>query len=219
MRCVNYNTQRISCQVNMSMYTIAHYPLDPALINWALFQTRIEPKRLLGKRTTGWHSEYRYTVEAAGPFRAVLTHILSRYPDMLLDRWWINVCAPQEETFEHYHGDNMTSIVYYVQVPAMSGQIEFQNELKEWIGYQPEPGDIIAFDGMILHRVQPNMSKDMRISVGINLQTHAEFQRTVKSRKTNLIPEVYPPAQDEWAKRQQQLAIDAINASRPKGTL
>jgi hypothetical protein len=174
------------------MYTVAHYPLDPALINSALFQTRIEPKRLLGKRTTGWHSEYRYSVEAAGPFKPVLNHILSLYPDMLLDRWWINVCAPNEETFEHYHGDNMTSIVYYVQVPPMSGCIEFQNEQKEWHGYQPTAGDIVAFDGMILHRVQANMSKDMRISVGINLQTHAEFQRTVKSRKTDLIPEVYP---------------------------
>jgi hypothetical protein len=110
---------------------------------------------------------------------------------MLLDRWWINVCAPREETFEHYHGDHMISIVYYVQVPAMSGQIEFQNEALEWIGYQPTAGDIVAFDGMILHRVQPNMSTDMRISVGINLQTHAEFQRTVKSRKTDLIPEFH----------------------------
>ena len=166
----------------MSMYTVAHYALDPALINSALFQTRIEPKRLLGKRTTGWHSQYRYSVEAAGSFRPVIQHILSRYPHMLLDRWWINVCAPTEETFEHYHGDNMISIVYYVQVPPESGRIEFQNELKEWIGYQPKPGDIVAFDGMILHRVQPNMSTDMRISVGINLVTPEEFVRTQKTR-------------------------------------
>jgi len=101
---------------------------------------------------------------------------------MLLDRWWINVCAPREETFEHYHGDNMISIVYYVQVPPESGRIEFQNELKEWIGYQPKPGDIVAFDGMILHRVQPNRSTDMRISVGINLVTPEEFVRTQKTR-------------------------------------
>jgi hypothetical protein len=40
----------------------------------------------------------------------------------------------------------------------------------------------VAFDGMILHRVQPNRSTDMRISVGINLVTPEEFVRTQKTR-------------------------------------
>ena len=164
------------------MYTTAHYPLDPALAQAALFQSRFEPKRALGKRTTGWHSEYRYTIEAAGVFKPVLTHIMGLYPDWLLDRWWINVCGPSEETFEHFHGQNMTSIVYYVQTPPESGSIEFQNEGKDWIGYQPTPGDIVAFDGMVLHRVQPNLSKGIRISLALNLVTPNEFLRTGRSR-------------------------------------
>lgn len=163
------------------LYTTAQYPLDPKLITAATFQSRFEPKRALGKRTTGWHSEYRYTVEAAGVFKPVLEHILAMYPELKLDRWWINVCGPTEETFEHYHGQNMTSIVYYIQTPPQSGMIEFQKD-NTWIGYQPSPGDIVAFDGMTLHKVQPNMSRDIRVSLALNLVTLSEYHRTEKSR-------------------------------------
>lgn len=163
-------------------YTTSQYALAPALVTAALFQSRFEPKRALGKRTTGWHSEYRYTVESAGVFKPVLTYILGQHPQLMLDRWWINVCGPNEQTFEHYHGHNMTSVVYYIQTPPNSGMIEFQRADNSWIGYQPSPGDIVAFDGMCLHRVQANLSEDIRISLALNLVTHQEFDRTKSSR-------------------------------------
>ena len=198
------------------LYTLAHYPLDPALAQSALFQTTIEPKRLLGKRTTGWHSEYRYTLDSAGTFKQTLAHILSLYPDWVLDRWWINVCGFGESTDAHYHGYNMTSIVYYVQVPPNSGSIEFKDpnswftDDRAWVGYRPTAGDIVAFDGMLLHRVAANLSTEQRVSIGINLITPEEHKRTEWSRaKSTAIP----------LEVNRLDAIAVINSTRHKGTM
>jgi hypothetical protein len=110
----------------------------------------------------------------------------------------------------------MISLVYYIQVPPESGRIEFKDphswftDDRAWVGYAPEPGDIIAFDGMLLHRVAANDSKDMRISVGINLITPAEHKRTEWSRAKNsaIPPEV--SIED---------AYPIINETRHKGTM
>lgn len=197
------------------LYTTAHYPLDPQLAQTAIFQATIEPKRRLGKRTTGWHSEYRYTIESAGPFKPVLAHILALYPQLALDRWWINVCGPTESTEAHYHGHNMTSIVYYIQTPEHSGNIEFKDpnswfdDNNAWVGYAPSAGDIVAFDGMLLHRVGANNSNDIRVSIALNLVTKEEFKRTEwsRARSTAIPPEV-----------NLEDAYTHINSTRAPGT-
>ena len=198
------------------LYTTAHYPLDSQLIQTAIFQSSIEPKRALGKRTTGWHSEYRYSIDSAGPFKPVLTYILGLYPDMVLDRWWINVCGPNEATSEHYHGHNMTSIVYYIQTPTDSGNIEFKDphswfdDERSWVGYSPSAGDIVAFDGMLLHRVGANKSSDIRISIALNLITKEEFKRTGWSRAKNTAIPLEANVDD---------AYTHINSTRAPGTM
>jgi ectoine hydroxylase-related dioxygenase (phytanoyl-CoA dioxygenase family) len=110
----------------------------------------------------------------------------------------------------------MMSIVYYVQTPPGSGNIEFKDasswftDDRAWVSYTPQPGDIIAFDGMLLHRVAANQSEDIRISLALNLVTRAEHKRTEWSRAklTQIPPEAN--LEDAWP---------IINSTRHRGTM
>ena len=153
------------------MYTVSHIDLDPAWVASALMAFQFERPRAPRSWTPkGWHSEARFSAEGAGALKPLIDAMLAQYPKHTLDRWWLNASAPGIDFGQHQHGTDMISMVYYLQVPQGSGNIEFLDEAaNRWIEYEPHAGELVAFDGMVHHRVKPNMSKGIRISLALNV--------------------------------------------------
>jgi hypothetical protein len=81
--------------------------------------------------------------------------------------WWFNVNTPGEYTGWHAHVRWSKVGVLYVQVPA--GDIEFRQGGAYWTE-SPRPGDLLVFPGALEHRVLPNTSEQVRISIAFNFK-------------------------------------------------
>jgi uncharacterized protein (TIGR02466 family) len=108
-----------------------------------------------------------------------------------LHSWWINENSFGNYNFLHNHyNDKRPSVlsgVYYIEAPINSGRLMFQNQDVTkvndennkyfdneitWSKYfiVPKKYDLILFSPGTLHMVEPNMSKQKRISVSFNIQ-------------------------------------------------
>jgi hypothetical protein len=83
-------------------------------------------------------------------------------------RFWFNINGYGHFNNWHRHFSNCYAAVLYIKVPENSGNIEFRQNtiLKEII---PKPGMLLIFPGTLEHRVLPNLSKEVRISLATNL--------------------------------------------------
>jgi hypothetical protein len=84
-----------------------------------------------------------------------------------IDTWWFNANLQGEGTGWHSHSQWARVGVLYVQVPA--GLIEFKKGGAYWTE-SPKPGDLLVFAGELEHRVRPNTSEQIRISVAFNFK-------------------------------------------------
>jgi hypothetical protein len=84
-----------------------------------------------------------------------------------VDSWWFNVNTTGERTGWHSHIRWHKVGVLYVQVPG--GDIEFRQGGAYWTE-SPNPGDLLVFPGSLEHRVLPNTSEQVRISVAFNFK-------------------------------------------------
>jgi hypothetical protein len=84
-----------------------------------------------------------------------------------IDTWWFNVNLQGEGTGWHSHSRWARVGVLYVQVPA--GLIEFKQGEAYWTE-TPQQGDLLVFLGDLEHRVLPNTSSDVRISIAFNFK-------------------------------------------------
>ena len=82
--------------------------------------------------------------------------------------FWLNVMMPGDKTTRHCHDDldEVLSGVYYVNVPAQSGNLILyaENELE----IEPQENMLVFFSPAIEHEVLVNMSKEIRLSIGFN---------------------------------------------------
>jgi uncharacterized protein (TIGR02466 family) len=100
--------------------------------------------------------------------------------------FWINKNYQNSFNVRHIHGNNVISGVYYLEAPTYSGNIVFENSdnLKLNSNYldkfedpnfythfitDPKKFDLILFFGETIHRVEPNLSNEDRISVSFNI--------------------------------------------------
>ena len=100
-----------------------------------------------------------------------------RYAGELLDLsgqrlrsgFWINDMGPGKATSEHNHDDydEKLSGVYYIQVPADSGELVIIDSNSRTL-VTPQAGMFVFFSPSVMHSVSVNCSKDRRISMGIN---------------------------------------------------
>jgi len=100
-----------------------------------------------------------------------------RYAGELLDLsghglrsgFWINDMGPGKATSEHNHDDNdeMLSGVYYIQVPADSGELVIADKNSRTL-VTPQAGMFVFFSPIVMHSVSVNCSKERRISMGMN---------------------------------------------------
>lgn len=93
---------------------------------------------------------------------------------------WFNYMPPGAVTTLHSHDDDeeLLSAVYYVSVPADSGEliIHDDNHLHRVI---PRQGMFVFFAPDIVHEVGKNNSNADRLSIGINFgkRKHADFHK------------------------------------------
>jgi len=83
---------------------------------------------------------------------------------------WFNVMNPGDKTTLHRHDDDdeLLSAVYYVQVAEKSGTLRLKKMPVE-IRVTPKTGMFVFFKPDMPHEVSENVSKERRISLGINI--------------------------------------------------
>jgi hypothetical protein len=79
----------------------------------------------------------------------------------------MNVNTQGEYTGWHAHYRWSKVAVLYVQVPG--GDIEFRQGASYWME-TPQAGDLLVFAGDLEHRVRPNPSEQVRISIAFNFK-------------------------------------------------
>lgn len=97
---------------------------------------------------------------------------------------WVNINTKGSWMESHNHGNNFLTGVYYVKVPANSGDICFHKSgdkySKDYIGelteftretikVSPKEGQLILFPPWLMHSVEKSESNDTRISIAFNL--------------------------------------------------
>ena len=97
-------------------------------------------------------------------------HLLGMGTDELRAGFWFNAMGPGHVTAPHHHDENdeLLSAVYYIRVPADSGQL-ILHKGDERITVRPEEGKLVLFAPSILHEVTRNNSPEMRLSVAFNV--------------------------------------------------
>jgi uncharacterized protein (TIGR02466 family) len=99
---------------------------------------------------------------------------------------WAIVNGKLASNSVHNHPNSILSGVYYLQAPENSGVISFSDprsaaqmlvppmtEFSPWtlpkISYKPQAGTMLLFPSWLLHSVEMNMSKELRISLSFNI--------------------------------------------------
>lgn len=113
--------------------------------------------------TRGWQSR-PYTSQPFSWFESVYKAVEAELG--AIDSYWFNVNTTGEGTGWHSHSRYKTVAVLYVLVP--SGDIEFRQGEGYW-SERPQAGNLLIFPGSLEHRVLPNTSKDVRISIAFNV--------------------------------------------------
>lgn len=95
--------------------------------------------------------------------------ILGVTSQRLRSGFWVNDMGPGKATSEHNHDDDdeLLSGVYYLQVPADSGELIILDKLSRTV-ITPQPGMFVFFLPSVMHSVSVNCSNDRRISLGMN---------------------------------------------------
>jgi hypothetical protein len=126
-----------------------------------ILQRDLNPRDREGR---GWQS-VPYTSQPFSWFDSVYQQVEAKVGK--IDSWWMNVNTRSEYTNWHAH-DRWTKVaVLYVSVPG--GDIEFKQGGAYW-RETPKAGDLLVFPGELAHRVLPNPSEQVRISIAFNFK-------------------------------------------------
>jgi uncharacterized protein (TIGR02466 family) len=143
----------------------------------------------------GWHStvdmaakpEYKKFVEILYESQKEVFNKENLDGEPILGNMWANINPKGGSNIPHTHPNCLFSGVYYVKTPKNCGLLSFedprpgttlyrpikktmQEEKEYWreIFYEPIPGRLIIFPAWLLHKVLPNESDDIRISISWN---------------------------------------------------
>ncbi len=106
---------------------------------------------------------------------------------------WAIVNGKLASNSVHNHPNSILSGVYYLQAPENSGVISFidprsaaqmlvppMTEFSPWtlpkISYQPQAGTMLLFPSWLVHGVEMNMSRELRISLSFNIGMSASIE-------------------------------------------
>jgi hypothetical protein len=116
-----------------------------------------------------WHSR-RIRTNPYAWFDNTFNRVAESIGDLVIDEWWFNCGAPDDEYRWHSHNPYPWAAVLYIQTPENCGGLEFKRH-GEFQVFQPAVGDFLIFPGNLAHRVLKNHSTDFRISVAFNLKS------------------------------------------------
>jgi len=120
----------------------------------------------------------------ASSFAKELAFNLSRKPR--LDSLWVNLLKPGGHHSAHIHPHSILSGTFYVEVPAGSGDIRFEDprlpmmmaapvrrddapeELRSFLSVEPRPGLLLMWESWLRHEVLPGQAKADRLSISFN---------------------------------------------------
>lgn len=93
---------------------------------------------------------------------------------------WLNMLPPGESISMHVHPNSALNATYYLNTPDNSGDIVIidTQEIAEnpnsgearLLTIRPKESNLIFFPGYVLHKVEPNNSNEVRISLTFDLQ-------------------------------------------------
>ena len=88
---------------------------------------------------------------------------------------WFNYMPPGAVTTAHSHDDDdeLLSAVYYISVPANSGQLVIHDNDKRH-GITPREGMFVFFAPDVVHEVSRNLSTRDRLSIAFNFGRHRD---------------------------------------------
>ncbi len=98
------------------------------------------------------------------------SQILQRPENQLKAGLWFNAMGHGHTTTAHRHDDDdeLLSAVYYVRIPENSGEL-ILSDRNFATHVTPQEGMFAFFPPDMMHEVTENKSKDMRLSLGINI--------------------------------------------------
>jgi len=163
--------------------------LENKIINWS----NTDP----GMRRTNinsWHSkddmfhmpEYKDITNLLFQMQNQIYQEEGLEPEPILGSMWANVNPKGGFNASHIHPNSLWSGVYYVKTPPNCGRLQVNDPravaamirphyIKEqkphqWreVNYEPIAGRCIMFPSWLEHRVEPNQSDDIRISISFN---------------------------------------------------
>ena len=125
--------------------------------------------------------------------KRVLTRHAARFAAKLawdvkprLDSMWVNLLKPGGHHSAHIHPHSILSGTLYVEVPAGSGPIRFEDprlpmmmaapvrsddapeELRPFATVEPRPGLLLMWESWLRHEVLPGQAKADRLSISFN---------------------------------------------------
>ena len=164
--------------------------LEKQIIEWSN-----KDKGVNKTNVNGWHSQTdmhlkkEYDPLSKELFQMQKEIIEEEYLDMnpKLRNMWANINPPGGYKNSHIHPNSLFSGVYYVKGQPNSGRLSLMDprpgaqqcmptrkkgklprELWRETYYDPIPGRLIMFPAWMWHKVEPNKSNDIRISVSFN---------------------------------------------------
>lgn len=138
----------------------------------------------LPKRDPAFAELQRDLVRHAATFAQELAFELGRKPK--LDSLWVNLLKSGGHHSAHIHPHSILSGTLYVEVPAGSGAIRFEDprlpmmmaapvrrddapeELRPFVAVQPRSGLLLMWESWLRHEVQPGTAKSDRLSISFN---------------------------------------------------
>jgi len=138
----------------------------------------------LPKRDPAFAELARQLTRHASAFANECAFEIARKPR--LDSLWVNLLKGGGQHSGHIHPHSIISGTFYVEVPAGSGSIRFEDprlplmmaapakkpnarpENRSFIDVAPKPGLLLLWESWLRHGVETNRAKGRRISVSFN---------------------------------------------------
>jgi uncharacterized protein (TIGR02466 family) len=120
----------------------------------------------------------------AGSFAEKCAFELARKPK--LDSLWVNMLRGPGHHSAHIHPHSIISGTFYVEVPAGSGRIRYEDprlplmmaaptrrsdapeDLQPFVTVQPRPGLLLLWESWLRHEVLPGAGRGERLSISFN---------------------------------------------------
>lgn len=175
---------------------------NKSIMDFCYYQRQKNPEGRIISNKGGWQSDDIYLHQCNHPEVVKLISIINDRSKIIsgklhlydkknitVNNFWININKISNSNNLHFHDGALFAAVYYVKVPAYSGNIimmsgnvklydecikpgyvEKYNEFNSSsYTYNPVEGDLLFLPAWLEHKVENNNSKEDRISIAFNL--------------------------------------------------